>query len=169
MKRLGVACLAVLLFAGMVNGQTAAPDWTEYDLGRTTRLVSGRLRALLGQIDGERCRFPGCSRVRKLHAHHVVFWRDGGRTDLANLVLVCSRHHTLIHKDGFQLVLSPNRTLTVRTRDDIPVQHHPPLPWRPAAELDIDERVDRHTLPPNWDGDPLDLGHVVWTVLQQAS
>jgi hypothetical protein len=107
--------------------------------------------------------------VRNLHAHHVVFWRDGGRTDLGNLVLVCSRHHTLIHRDGYQLVLSPDRTLTVRTRDDIPVLHHPGLPWQPAAGLDVDERIDRHTLPPMWDGDRLDLRHVVWSVLHQAA
>jgi hypothetical protein len=157
---------------GRAGGQpapSAAPDWTSYDLGRTTRLVSGRLRALLGQIDGERCRFPGCTRVRKLHAHHVVFWRAGGRTDLCNLVLVCSRHHTLIHQDGYQLVLSTDRTLTVRTRDDIPVRHHPGLPWQPAAGLDVDERIDRHTLPPMWDGDRLDLTHVVWSVLHQVA
>jgi hypothetical protein len=146
-----------------------APDWSSYDLGRTTRLVSGRLRALLGQVDGERCRFPGCTRVRNLHAHHVVFWREGGPTDLRNLVLVCSRHHTLIHRDGYQLVLSPDRRLTVRTRDDIPVLHHPGLPWQPAVGLDEHERIARHTLPPMWDGDRLDLRHVVWSVLHQAA
>jgi hypothetical protein len=146
-----------------------APSWTAYDLGRSTRLVSGRLRSLLGQVDGERCRFPGCSRVKKLHAHHVVFWRDGGPTDLANLVLVCSRHHTLIHSKGFQLVLSPDRTLTVRTAADIPVPHAPELQRQSALDLDVDERIDRDTLPPLWDGDRLDLDHVVWAMLHQAA
>ena len=56
-------------------------------LGRTTRVVSDALRELLGQVDGERCRFPGCTRHRKLHAHHVVYWSVGGPTDLANLAI----------------------------------------------------------------------------------
>lgn len=39
----------------------ASPRWTAYDVGRSsTRLVSSRLRALLGQIDDEWCLFPGC-------------------------------------------------------------------------------------------------------------
>jgi hypothetical protein len=33
-------------------------DLQRYDLGRTNRLVSPALRTLLGQLDGERCRFP---------------------------------------------------------------------------------------------------------------
>ncbi len=61
-------------------------DLTRFDLGRTTRQVSLPLRELLGTLDGERCRFPGCSRHRRLHAHHVVYWSAGGATDLANLV-----------------------------------------------------------------------------------
>ncbi|MEO6204580.1 MAG: DUF222 domain-containing protein [Mycobacteriales bacterium] len=72
--------------------RAAAP--TRHDLGRRSRTVSPALRELLGQVDGERCRFPSCTRTRHLHAHHVRFWRDAGATDLANLVLVCSRHHS---------------------------------------------------------------------------
>jgi HNH endonuclease len=30
-------------------------------------------------------------------AHHVLAWTDGGATDLGNLVLLCRRHHRLIH------------------------------------------------------------------------
>lgn len=28
----------------------------------------------------------------------------GGPTDLPNLVLLCLRHHTLVHRDGWQMV-----------------------------------------------------------------
>jgi hypothetical protein len=34
-------------------------------------------------------------------AHHIVFWRDGGSTDLSNLVLLCSWHHKLVHEYGW--------------------------------------------------------------------
>ncbi len=62
-----------------------AADLTRHDLGRTTREPSLALREHVGTIDGERCRFPGCTRRRRLHAHHVTYWSAGGATDLANL------------------------------------------------------------------------------------
>lgn len=62
------------------------PALTRHDRGRREREVSHALRQLLGVVDGERCRFSGCTRHRALHAHHVVWWSRGGRTDLANLV-----------------------------------------------------------------------------------
>jgi organic radical activating enzyme len=47
------------------------------------------------------CRFPGCDRPQAwCDAHHVVHWADGGATAVANLVLLCRRHHRTIH-EGF--------------------------------------------------------------------
>jgi hypothetical protein len=110
-------------------------DLRRFDLGRTSRDTTAALRDLLGALDGERCRFPGCTRHAKLHAHHVVYSSDGGPTDLANLVLMCSRHHTLLHAHGFQLLLHPDRRLEVRTADAVPVLHHPAQPWHDPAAL----------------------------------
>jgi hypothetical protein len=126
-------------------------DLRRLDLGRTQREASAALREQLRTLDGERCRFPGCTRRTKPHAHHVVLWRDGGRTDLANLVLMCSRHHTLIHTHDFQLVLHPDRRLAVRTTDGVPVLHHPAQPWGDPAELASGRgrHVSAGTLPPD--------------------
>ncbi|MCA1722319.1 MAG: HNH endonuclease, partial [Actinobacteria bacterium] len=107
-----------------------ASDLALRDLGRRQRQPSLALRELVGTLDGERCRFPGCTRHRKLHAHHVVYWSEGGATDLDNLVLLCGRHHTLIHQRGFSLVLHPDRGLTVTTAEGVPLPHSPGLPWR---------------------------------------
>jgi hypothetical protein len=142
-------------------------DLTAFDLGRTSRLVSLPLRRLLGDLDGERCRFPGCSRVAKLHAHHVRYWSRGGPTDLANLVLFCSRHHTLVHSEGFQLVLTPDRKLTVRTAADIPVPHHPVPPTGDPEELPDGMTPD--TLPPNCDGRPIDWDWAVYVIAAQSA
>jgi hypothetical protein len=144
-------------------------DLTRHDLGRRTREVSQPLRELLGALDGERCRFPGCTRHRKLHAHHVVYWSDGGRTDLANLVLVCSRHHTLIHQQGFQLLLDRERRLTVATPEGVPVLHHPAQPWGAPAALDPTRRICAEALPPTDTDARMDLGYVVAVLLRQAS
>lgn len=61
-------------------------DLRRFDHAREQREVSANLRELLGTIDGERCRFPGCTRHKKLHGHHVVYWSEGGPTDFGNLV-----------------------------------------------------------------------------------
>ena len=68
------------------------------DVGRSRRVVSDtQFRALLLRDQG--CRAPGCGSRTGLQAHHLEHWADGGRTDMANLVLLCRRHHRL-HHDG---------------------------------------------------------------------
>lgn len=88
---------------------------------------------------------------------------------LWNLVLLCARHHTLVHGQGFRLVLRPDRSLLVATAEGVPVPHHCVLPWHPAAELDPALRVLPDTLPPATAGERLDLGYAVAVLLQQAA
>ncbi|HEY3722389.1 MAG TPA: DUF222 domain-containing protein, partial [Acidimicrobiia bacterium] len=71
-------------------------------LGRRTRTVPTHLFRLLKHRD-RHCRAPGCRRTRGLHAHHRMHWSDGGTTDLDNLILLCSRHHHLVHERGWQI------------------------------------------------------------------
>ena len=146
-------------------------DLHRHDLGRTQREANVSLRALLSSLDGERCRFPGCTRHKKLHAHHVVYWSDGGETSLDNLVLVCSRHHTLIHAQRFRLVLHPDRRLEVHTAEGTPVLHHPAQPWGDAAGLarEAERLVSVDTLPPDHCDGRMNLGYVVSVLLAQAS
>ena len=73
------------------------------NVGRKTRVVSGPLRRALHRRD-RGCRFPGCSQSRFVDAHHVLHWAHGGETKLSNLVLLCSRHHRLVHEKAFRLV-----------------------------------------------------------------
>ena len=59
------------------------------DLGRATRTANPAQRKALILRDGG-CAFPGCDRPPAwTDAHHVQWWRHGGRTDLDNLVLLC--------------------------------------------------------------------------------
>jgi Domain of unknown function (DUF222)/HNH endonuclease len=57
------------------------------------------------------CRFPGCGARRFTQAHHVVWWERGGRTELDNLVLICSFHHRLVHEYGWSLWRDEDNTV----------------------------------------------------------
>ena len=43
------------------------------------------------------CQYPGCTATRELEAHHIVPVERGGATELDNLILLCPRHHKLLH------------------------------------------------------------------------
>jgi hypothetical protein len=67
------------------------------DVGRRTPVVPHALRRAVVVRDGH-CRFPSCDRPHSwCDAHHVRHWADGGSTALNNLVLLCRRHHRLVH------------------------------------------------------------------------
>lgn len=83
------------------------------DYGRATRTIPPAVYTALVLRDLG-CRFPGCDRPGSwCDGHHVRPWQVGGRTDLSNLVLLCSRHHHLIHEKGWELKLLPSATVEV--------------------------------------------------------
>ena len=87
------------------------------DLGRTTRLANrAQRRALRGFY--ATCGIPGCgTHYDRCKLHHVIWWRHGGRTDLDNLLPLCSLHHGKIHDGGWVIELGPDRRLTLRLPD----------------------------------------------------
>jgi Domain of unknown function (DUF222) len=87
------------------------------DIGRATRTVPVHMFRAVAQRDGG-CRHPGCDRkIAWCDAHHIHYWRRGGHTRLDNLVLLCARHHHLIHRPGWQLKLLPDATIEITTPD----------------------------------------------------
>ena len=79
-------------------------DSAVVDLGRSKRVVSNATRAALKVRDGH-CQWPGCEReASRCDGHHLVHWIDGGETNLENLVLLCRRHHRMVHEGGWQLI-----------------------------------------------------------------
>ncbi len=77
----------------------------------TSRVVPGATRrALVARDKG--CRFPGCDCPPAwTDAHHVKHWADGGPTTLDNLILLCRRHHRLVHEEGWTLQMDQSRDL----------------------------------------------------------
>ena len=71
-------------------------------VGRKTRTVSTAIKRALRARD-KGCTFPGCHNTRFVDAHHIKHWSAGGETSLDNLMLLCSRHHRLVHEGGFRI------------------------------------------------------------------
>lgn len=89
------------------------------DVGRLQRLVTTAIWNALVLRD-QHCAFPGCTRSPEAcDAHHITHWADGGPTSLDNLILLCRKHHTLVHNTPWQIQLDP------ATRK--PVWQPPPL------------------------------------------
>ena len=97
-----------------------------FDLGRTTRLANrAQRRALQGLY--ATCAVPGCAvHYDRCRLHHVIWWRNGGRTDLDNLLPVCQHHHSLLHNNGWEVTLGPQRELEIRVPDGTVIRAGPP-------------------------------------------
>jgi hypothetical protein len=95
------------------------------DVGRRSAVVPSAIRAALVVRD-RCCRFPGCDRPRGwCDAHHVTHWADGGPTSLDNLVLLCRRHHRLVHT-RFSLEMLDGRPVFRRADGSVLDDRGPP-------------------------------------------
>jgi hypothetical protein len=139
-------------------------------LGRSHRLASPAQIAALCMRDGRCCQFPGCTHTLHLHAHHVRHWLRGGRTDIDNLILLCSFHHTRVHDHGYRVVaekgggfrfLRPDRTAIPRAGE--------PLHGDPDELIRMHDqrgaRIDPEGLTPSWAGERLDLTPILHHLL----
>ena len=64
---------------------------------RVERCASYAQQRALYKRSGGHCQYPGCSAERELEAHHLTPFEHGGATELDNLILLCARHHKLLH------------------------------------------------------------------------
>ena len=76
---------------------TIKPHGRDLVHSRVGRCASYPQQRALYKRSGGHCQYPGCTATRELEAHHVMAVEHGGATDLANLILLCSRHHKLLH------------------------------------------------------------------------
>jgi hypothetical protein len=102
-------------------------DGRPLSIGRKTRSLSPGLKRALRSRD-RTCRFPGCDQHRFLHAHHIKHWAQGGRTDLSNLIQLCSHHHRLVHEGGYSVERRGGGPVRFRRPDGqaVPVAPCPP-------------------------------------------
>ena len=77
-------------------------------VARRSRSATRDQRAALAVRD-RHCRFHGCKvDASRAIAHHVREWENGGATCLSNLVLLCPRHHGLVHRAKWRIVADPD-------------------------------------------------------------
>lgn len=71
------------------------------DIGRAQRLFPPHMRrALVARDKG--CSFPDCTTPATwCEAHHIIPWAAGGSTNISDGVLLCSRHHHVIHEGNW--------------------------------------------------------------------
>jgi hypothetical protein len=99
--------------AGPISPETAArltcdarrltikPSGRDLIHSRVTRCASYAQKRALHKRSPH-CQYPGCSAYRELQAHHLVPDEHGGKTELANLIQLCHRHHKLLHDHHIQ-------------------------------------------------------------------
>jgi hypothetical protein len=94
--------------------------------GQTSRSISGSQRKALVVRD-KGCRFPACDRPPDwTDAHHLKHWADGGKHVMDNLVLLCRRHHRMVHEEGWQLVITADGEIVAMTPDGFAIGSVPP-------------------------------------------
>jgi hypothetical protein len=106
------------------------------DLGRKVRMFTPAQRLALLERDG------GCAKCHAppehCEAHHIRWWEQGGRTDLANGVMLCTRCHHDIHRQGWEILVTHGRVKFIP-----PPTIDPQRRARPGglAAIDIDDAV----------------------------
>jgi hypothetical protein len=102
------ACTATYLCDCQLHVILRDANGTPERFGRMIYTVPRTLFRQVAARDGG-CRFPGCNRpVRYTDAHHIHHWQHGGPTDYDNLLLLCRRHHTYVHRQRVTIKLEPD-------------------------------------------------------------
>ncbi|MYH51903.1 MAG: DUF222 domain-containing protein, partial [Gemmatimonadetes bacterium] len=114
-----MACDAARVAMGHRDGEVVS-------VGRRTRTIPPHIRRALEERD-RGCRYPGCA-SRFTEAHHVKHWADGGETSLANTILLCRRHHRLVHEGGTRMAVDRDGKAAFFTREGAVLGGSPPLP-----------------------------------------
>src|SRR3954447_9413184 len=96
-------------------------------VGRKHKDPNTYQRAAVWSRSGGRCESPHCTGVMR-HIHHVWWWSKGGPTNIDNLLGVCWRCHSLIHKERLTVTRLGNQQFAFADDDKRPIRPVPPGP-----------------------------------------
>ena len=144
-----------------------ARDGRVMEVAARTRTIPPAIRRALHHRD-RGCRFPGCG-VRFGQGHHIRHWAQGGPTTLANLTMLCRRHHRAVHEEGYRVDREPGGALRFRRPDGrlLPEVPRPPeVPGDPVETLRAQNAaaglvLHARTATPGWLGERLDVGYAI--------
>jgi hypothetical protein len=103
-----------------------AADGIKLYLGRDSRLANRDQRRALRAMY-RHCAIPGCRVSFDYCAiHHLTWYRHQGKTDIDNLLPICTKHHHLAHEGGWKLHLDTHRNLTITYPDSTTMTTGPP-------------------------------------------
>ncbi|MBD3647365.1 MAG: DUF222 domain-containing protein, partial [Pseudomonadales bacterium] len=106
--------------------------------GRKHRIVPPAIRRAVLARDRS-CRFPGCAHTQFLEPHHIIHWADGGKTNVDELIALCSRHHRRHHEGGYTIHKLADGQFVFRNADGRLIPEAPP--YRPEYKDDIDDET----------------------------
>ncbi len=89
------------------------------------------------------CAWADCNEILDwCEIHHIKYWRNGGATDLDNLIPLCNNHHHQAHEGGWQLKLNQDRSLKLVQPNGVVWKTTKPPNRKPEPEgysgLDLD-------------------------------
>jgi len=110
------------------------------NVGREQRLFTQVQRVALVARDGG-CRIPDCDRPASwTEAHHINRYSDGGKTDIADGILVCRHHHMLLHNNHWRIERVGAEYFLIPPKERDPQQTPIPMPSKSAALADLYRR-----------------------------
>ena len=117
-------------------------DGQPLDVGREQRLFTRAQRIALAVRDGG-CMVTGCERPPSwCECHHIEHWeRDGGKTNVADGILLCKHHHLLLHNAHWEVVRRGARYWLIPPPDIDPSQV--PIEMRSTSSAMRDWRAER--------------------------
>jgi hypothetical protein len=116
--RVGQQALQAVLCDATTEVIARTEDGRFMEYGRSQRTAPPRLRRALLAKYGFRCAADGCQSRYRLQVHHLTPWVDGGRTDQADLIVLCWFHHqVVVHERGFNIVTHPTGRIRFRRPD----------------------------------------------------
>jgi Holliday junction resolvase RuvA-like protein len=103
---------------------------------RALQTIPPALRREIMRRDGGRCAVPGCRCAVFIDVHHIRTVSEGGNRDPDLLILLCAKHHRLVHRGLLIIDGSVSRGLRFYHADGSVYGH-------PAADVGAIERFEQ--------------------------
>lgn len=128
-----VSTMQRFLCDAIVRAVIIEPDGTVRRIAELRTPNRAQRRALAAMYST--CAHPDCAvPVTACKAHHIVWYSKHGPTLLDNLIPLCEAHHHLVHEGGWNIRMTPDRTVTWVKPDGTTWRtHHSPNRRRTAA------------------------------------